>query len=285
MNFREYLDYVGEEKAKGWLLRGNAERDGIFVPRVFLRICKSNPFDGIILSQIMYWADVDKERQPRMQHRRNGHLWIVKTHKEWAAEVELEVSTIGGCLRRLASKTFIIMERHKSPFHQMQVVSFVRPNWPVMMAAISGNELNSNPEREANSQPENQLDQHPEVEANSQPESEPNSNSFFTETTAEIPTENTANSTSNEKRVTAVLAKLADAKIKFSKTDYPNKPMLIKGVIEEHGYKTVMMAVQDAERESAKWWSYVEAKLEAQKQHVMTGEDYISGKYADYIDH
>lgn len=88
-----------------------------------------------------------------------------------------------------------------------------------------------------------------------------------------------------EKRVTAVLAKLADAKIKFSKADYPNKPMLIEGVIEEYGYKKVMMAIQDAEREGAKWWSYVAAKLEAQKQHVLTGEDYINGKYADYIDH
>jgi len=88
-----------------------------------------------------------------------------------------------------------------------------------------------------------------------------------------------------EKRVGAVLAKLTRAKIKFGNTDYPDRRVLIKGIIEEYGYKTVMMAIQEAERENAQWWSYVAIKLEAQRQVVLTGEDYISGALADYIDH
>lgn len=95
----------------------------------------------------------------------------------------------------------------------------------------------------------------------------------------------TAGEKESENRVTDILARLKLANIKFSKTDFPDRPALIAAAIEEHGYKTVAIAIQEAERESAKWWSYVAKRLEAQKPVVLTGEDYISGKYADYIDH
>lgn len=104
-----------------------------------------------------------------------------------------------------------------------------------------------------------------------------------------LSTESTSNQTSSngdrEKRETVALAKLAIADIRFSKTDFPDRPTLMRNAIEQYGYKTVLIAIDDAHREGAKFWSYVAAKLEAQRPAVMTGEDYITGIYADYIDH
>ena len=95
----------------------------------------------------------------------------------------------------------------------------------------------------------------------------------------------TSPSINSEKRVQGVLIQLGIAKIKFSNAQYPNRKALINDAIEGYGYATVKQAIKDAADEGAKWWSYVANKLEAQRPVVLTGEDYITGPYADYIEH
>jgi hypothetical protein len=97
--------------------------------------------------------------------------------------------------------------------------------------------------------------------------------------------EETSSERNSEKRVRSILTQLGIAKIKFSKVQYPNRQALVIAAIEEYGYPTVRQAVKDAADEDAKWWSYVANKLEAQRPVVLTGEDYITGPYADYIEH
>jgi hypothetical protein len=95
----------------------------------------------------------------------------------------------------------------------------------------------------------------------------------------------TVSERNSEKRVQGVLIQLGIAKIKFSNVQYPNRQALVLAAIEDYGYSTVRQAVKDAGGEGAKWWQYVANKLEAQRPVVLTGEDYITGPYAAYIEH
>lgn len=97
--------------------------------------------------------------------------------------------------------------------------------------------------------------------------------------------EDNSQSSEIEERVTEVLTRLKMASINFSKAQFKKRQTLIADAIEKYGYKTVVMAVQDAKNENAKWWSYVTNKLKAQRPVVLTGEDYLSGEYGYLMDH
>ena len=89
-----------------------------------------------------------------------------------------------------------------------------------------------------------------------------------------------------EKRVTAVLTQLKLAEIKFDRTDYPDRRVLIAGIIERYGLINVQQAIKDSKAENAKLWSYVANRLKViHDVNENEGLKYISGKYADYIDH
>src|SRR5690242_19944271 len=106
MNVTEYLDYVGDDWAKGWLLRGDAEHNGVFVPRAVMWICNGNASEAYLLGQIMYWSDINvSEGKPRLSHMLDGHLWIVKTYDEWADELCFTSwTTVRDAMKRLADK-------------------------------------------------------------------------------------------------------------------------------------------------------------------------------------
>lgn len=97
--------------------------------------------------------------------------------------------------------------------------------------------------------------------------------------------EDLSQSSEIEERVTGVLTRLKLANINFSNAQFKKRRTLVAAAIEEYGYKTVALAVQDAKSEGAKWWSYVKKKLEHQKPVALTGEDYITGPYGYLIDH
>lgn len=90
---------------------------------------------------------------------------------------------------------------------------------------------------------------------------------------------------SNEKRVGVLLAQITGANIHFSRKEFPNRKALLLEALNNYSYSTIRQAIRDSENEGARSWIYVANKLEAQSPIVLTGEDYITGKYADYIDH
>jgi len=88
-----------------------------------------------------------------------------------------------------------------------------------------------------------------------------------------------------EKRVGVLLAQIKGANIRFSGEQFTSRRILIREALNTYSYSTIRQAIRDSEDEGAKWWSYVSNKLEAQRPVVLTGEDYITGAFADYIDH
>ncbi len=97
--------------------------------------------------------------------------------------------------------------------------------------------------------------------------------------------ENSLKENPSEKRVTEALTRLKLAKIRFARTQFLKRRELIEAAIDEYGFYDLKMAIQQSKEEGARWWSYVTNKLKAQKPVQPTGEDYITGPYADYIDH
>ena len=66
-----------------------------------------------------------------------------------------------------------------------------------------------------------------------------------------------------------------------------NEPMIDCNRYKGRKDDFVKKAIQESEKENARWWSYVDTRLRAKRKitDVLTGEDYISGAFADYIDH
>lgn len=161
MNFAEYLSYVDNKWAQGWIQRDKSKEAAIPLSFDYMDIVDGNPYDAMLLARIIWWHGINtKKLQPRLHHRYKGHLWIVKTHDEWAKEMHFKSNrTIAESLRRLADLGIIISERHKSPYHKGQVVSFVRIDWNTFaekMTAIqgSGSTKNASPEPTESVEPE-----------------------------------------------------------------------------------------------------------------------------------
>jgi hypothetical protein len=310
MNINEYLDYVGDDWAKGWLLRGDADRNGVFVPHAFMWICNGNAYEAQLLAQIMYWSEINVgEGTLRLSHMLDGHLWIVKTYDEWAEELYFNSwTTVRDAMKRLSDKEIIVKETHKSMFHDGNTALFVRLNWEVFGEKIrewgnkSGNTSPVLPEIP------------PSISGNTSPVLLGNTyyvNPIYTENTSETPIESVeiekelprklGNSFSisseegeeekeenpRQKYVKEVLARLAIAKIRFPGRQFQKREQLVEDAIIEFGLKEVKKAIEESKKEKARWWSYVDTKLRAKRKisDVMTGEDYITGKYADYIQH
>jgi hypothetical protein len=170
MNFAEYLSYVDNKWAQGWIQRDKSKEAAIPLSFDYMDIVDGNPYDAMLLARIIWWHGINtKKLQPRLHHRYKGHLWIVKTHDEWAKEMHFKSSrTVAESLRRLADLGIIISERHKSPYHKGQVVSFVRINWNIFaekMTAIqgSGSTKNASPELTESVEPETTENVSPET--------------------------------------------------------------------------------------------------------------------------
>jgi hypothetical protein len=164
MNFSEYLNYVDNDWARGWLQRGNSERVGVFVPRVIMEAVNRNPYDAMLLSQILYWSDIDPQtRKSRLRCKHGKHYWIVKTYAEWQEEVCLKSDrTVRGCFQRLEDNGFIFKEVHKSTFHNGQTACFVRLNWKKIEQVLgSGMTFTAVPGMTLEDTPETPLDVNP----------------------------------------------------------------------------------------------------------------------------
>jgi hypothetical protein len=328
MNISEYLDYVGDDWSKGWLLRGDADHNGIFLPHAYMWICNGNAYEAQLLAQIMYWSDINVGQGTlRLSHMLDGHLWIVKTYEEWAADLYFNSwTTVRDAMKRLADKGIVIKETHKSMFHDGNTALYVRLNWEVFGQKIrewgnkTGNTSPVLPEIphsiSGNTSPV--LPEIPHsISGNTSPVSLGNTyyvDPIYTENTTEN-TPASAESVEMEKglprklespfsispepqaaekepdpmvkRVREIMAALTMAKIRFPGAHFKKREQLINDAIIDYGFREVKKAVQESEKENARWWSYVDTKLRAKRKITdeLTGEDYITGKYADYIEH
>jgi hypothetical protein len=320
MNISEYLDYVGNDWAKGWLLRGETQRSGVFVPFSFIDLCEGNLYEALILAQVMYWADVDTHKGgPRLSYEHGGHVWIVKTYEEWAKELHLNSwTTVRACITRLTEAKLIIKETHKSVFHGGGTALFLRPNWEIFEQKIR--ELAAIPRNTSDDIPGNTSGGIPSRNTSDDiPGNTRHVDPIYTENTPKITTpEITPASAENVemekglprklespfsispepqtaekepdpmvKRVREIMAALTMAKIRFPGAHFKKREQLINDAIIDYGFREVKKAVQESEKENARWWSYVDTKLRAKRKITdeLTGEDYITGKYADYIEH
>jgi len=68
---------------KGWLKSDAARRDSIDVKRIYIDICGGNLIDAVIFSQIMYWHEPKADGKPRLEIKREGHLWLAKRYEDW----------------------------------------------------------------------------------------------------------------------------------------------------------------------------------------------------------
>lgn len=86
----------------GWLASEDAYIDSISVKRVYIDICDGNLYDGLMLSQIIYWHGKNKETgKPRLKIEKNGHLWLAKSYEDWWNECRVTERTARSCITRL----------------------------------------------------------------------------------------------------------------------------------------------------------------------------------------
>jgi len=101
---------------------------GVFVPFAFIGICESSA-DAIVLSTILQWTNINTDDPlPQGVCWYGNHLWVSKTHEEWAETIPVVVSTLGMIFRRLKKQGYIFSEAHRSKLHNDRVVNFVRLN-------------------------------------------------------------------------------------------------------------------------------------------------------------
>lgn len=134
-----YLEYLNDHWASGFVLANHEQERGVVVTPEIMRAVGGNAEDAMIVSQIRYWFGLGRNGKPRAKLEFDGHLWVVKTHEEWQAELGFaSVQQVARALKRLANNALLIMERHKSPFHDNKTVTFIRLNWDALKRAITG---------------------------------------------------------------------------------------------------------------------------------------------------
>lgn len=135
MDFISYLKHVGDDRASGYLLRNLQDRTGVHVSLAAMQAANGNAYHAMVLSQILYWFDINpKTREPRVSHERDGRLWVVKTQAEWSNELGFNSErTVAAALSALEDAGLIVKSRHKSPYHNGQVVTFISLEWSAWM--------------------------------------------------------------------------------------------------------------------------------------------------------
>lgn len=94
----------------GFSAATKAANDTISVSRTYIDMCDGNLYDGLVLSQIVYWHSVDKKGTPRLRVERDGHLWLCKSYTEWWDECRVNQATARRSIDRLVKKGLLIKQ-------------------------------------------------------------------------------------------------------------------------------------------------------------------------------
>src|SRR5207249_4428199 len=93
------------------LMRWLREQPGTWVSCYVRMITKSGD-QALVLAQILYWFDNGKKGTPRSTLRRNGKVWMAKTHQQLGEEVGLKSRQVKTCLSTLKTAGLIEVEHH-----------------------------------------------------------------------------------------------------------------------------------------------------------------------------
>jgi hypothetical protein len=125
----EQLDYIPNTFVQQYI----TTLSGVIVPIDFMALCDDNPFDAILLAQIIYWYRPNKSGKRKLQIYKDGHWWIAKKHSDWYPECRIKERTVRRCLERLQDSKLIIYK--VSGFAGM-TIPHLRMNWEVFETKI-----------------------------------------------------------------------------------------------------------------------------------------------------
>lgn len=67
---------------------------GVWVPLWVLRLLDGDFATALLLSQLLWWHQPARNGQPRCQHERDGHRWLLRADDEWEGELGLTAKQV-----------------------------------------------------------------------------------------------------------------------------------------------------------------------------------------------
>ena len=112
---------------------------------------------GTLLSRIMYWFSVDKNKKSKVRIFKDGYFWIAKQRKDWWEEIRITERQYDKAIKELEKKGFVELAKYK--FNSMPTIH-IRPNYDNINSATEKweNELREKIISEYESELQNEAD-------------------------------------------------------------------------------------------------------------------------------
>ncbi len=124
-------------------LRKRAEKEGfVLVYAVFRQIC-DNGDQALLLAQLTYWFDRNRDGRQRANFKRHGRIWEPKTHAGWAKETGIPEQRIRRVIDGLVKLGFV--ERSHAKYRGGRT-TILRP-LPGKIARACGYECKTRPQK------------------------------------------------------------------------------------------------------------------------------------------
>lgn len=81
---------------------------------------------GTLLSRIMYWFSVDKNKKSKVRVFKDGYFWIAKQRRDWWEEIRITERQYDKAIGELKKKGFVELGKYK--FNSMPTIH-IRPNY------------------------------------------------------------------------------------------------------------------------------------------------------------
>ena len=104
---------------------------------LYVDMCDGDLVAGILLSRIIYWfGKSNQDGKPRVKHRHNGRLCLIKHRSDWWHECRVSERSYDRCIKILKDQGYINTEIHKSPFHNNETAIFIFINQENIMNMV-----------------------------------------------------------------------------------------------------------------------------------------------------
>lgn len=81
---------------------------------------------GALLSRIMYWFSVDKNKKSKVRIFKDDYFWIAKQRKDWWEEIRITERQYDKAIKELEKKGFVVLAKYK--FNSMPTIH-IRPDY------------------------------------------------------------------------------------------------------------------------------------------------------------
>ena len=81
---------------------------------------------GTLLSRIMYWFSVDKNKKSKVRIFKDDYFWIAKQRKDWWEEIRITERQYDKAIKELEKKGFVVLAKYK--FNSMPTIH-IRPDY------------------------------------------------------------------------------------------------------------------------------------------------------------